>query len=138
MYFAEPSSEMEFTLRGFCLELHKLAPHPTTEYKFDEGKEEKLAPNLKVMEAAARLYHSGEARPARFSLDGVTQWALWAAREKMDAKRFREEYVGLGKKNYKALKKKWDDKVERGVEAQADELWPSVAKVLAASGGAPK
>jgi len=135
MYFAEPSSEMEFTLRGFCLELHKLAPHQKTEYKFDEGKEEKLAPNLKVMEAPARLYHSGAAKPAGHSLDGLTQWALWAAREKMNAKKFREEYVGLGKKNSEILKKKWDKNVQRQAEASADALWLNVEKVLAESGG---
>ena len=138
MYFAEPRSEMEFTLRGFCLELHKLAPHQKTEYKFDEGKEEKLAPNVKVMGSAARLYHTGQARPARHALDGMTQWALWASREKMDAKKFREEYVGLGKKNYEIMKKKWDKNVQREAEALADDLWPSVEKVLAESGGAPK
>jgi hypothetical protein len=138
MYFTEPRSEMEFTLRGFCLELHKLAPHQKTEYKFDEGKEEKLAPNLKVMESAARLYHTGQARPARHSLDAMTQWALWASREKMDAKKFREEYVGLGKKNYEIMKKKWDKNVQREAEALADDLWPNVEKVLAESGGAPK
>ena len=136
MYFVAPQSEMEFALRGFCLELHKLAPHPQTEYKFDEGKEEKLAPNLKVMEAAARLYHTGQARPARHGLDALTQWALWASREKMDAKKFREEYIGLGKKNYKALKKKWDKNVERAAEGFVDDLWPSVEKVVAESGRA--
>lgn len=136
MYFAEPKSEMEFTLRGFCLELHKLAPHQKTEYKFEgEGKEEKLAPNLKVMESAARLYHTGQASAAGHSLDGLTQWALWAAREKMSAKKFQEEYVGLGKKNYEILKKKWDKNVQRAVEASAASLWPSVEKVLAESGG---
>ena len=127
---------MEFALRGFCLELHKLAPHPQTEYKFDEGKEEKLAPNLKVMEAAARLYHTGEAKPARHGLDALTQWSLWASREKLDAKQFREEYIGLGKKNYKALKKKWDKNVERVAEGFVDDLWPSVEKVVAESGRA--
>lgn len=138
MYFAEPKSEMEFTLRGFCLELHKLAPHQKTEYKFDEGKEEKLAPNLKVMEAAARLYHTGQARPARHALDGLTQWALWAAREKMNAKEFHKEFLELVKRNYEIQKRKWDKNVQRQVEASADDLWPNVEKVLAESGGAPK
>ena len=55
----------------------------------------------------------------------------------MDAKKFREEYVGLGKKNYEIMKKKWDKNVQRDAEALADDLWSSVAKVLAES-GAPK
>jgi len=138
MYFAEPNSEVEFTLRGFCLELHKLAPHQKTEYKFDEGKEEKLAPNLKVMESAARLYHTGQARPNTHPLDSLTQWSLWASREKMDAKEFHKEFVGLVKRNHEILKRKWDKSVERAAEASADELWTSVEKVLAESGGARK
>lgn len=138
MYFVAPQSETEFTLRAFCLDRHKLAPHPQTEYKFDEGKQEELAPNLKVMEVAARLYHSGAAHPARHNLDALTQWSLWASREKMDAKKFREEYIGLGKENYKKLKKKWDDNVERAAEGFVDDLWPSVEKVLAESGAGRK
>ena len=138
MYFAEPTSEMEFTLRGFCLELHKLAPHQKTEYKFDEGKEEKLAPNLKLMESAARLYHTGQARPSTHPLDSLTQWSLWASREKMDAKEFRKEFVALVKRNHEIMKKKWDKNVQRAAEASADDLWTSVEKVLAESGGAPR
>lgn len=133
MYFTEPNSEMEFTLRGFCLELHKLAPHQKTEYKFDEGKQEKLAPNLKLMEAAARLYHTGAARPTQHSLDSLTQWSLWASREKLDAKEFRKEFVGLVKRNYEVLKKKWTKEVQRAVDASVDDLWPNVEKVLAES-----
>lgn len=139
MYFAEPSAETAFTLRGFCLELHKFVPHPRTEYKFEsEEKQEKLAPELKVMDAAARIYHSGEASESGHSLDGLTQWSLWAAREKMDAKKFREEYVGQGKKNYEILKKKWDKDAQRRIEASAVNLWPSVEKVLTESGAPPK
>lgn len=134
MFFAEPSSEMEFTLRGFCLELHKLAPHQKTEYKFDEGKVEKLAPNLKVMEAAARLYHTGAATPPGHALDGLTQWSLWAAREKLNAKKFREEFLKLVKRNHEVQKKKWNKDVQRAAEASADALWPAVEKVLAESG----
>lgn len=138
MYFTEPNSETEFTLRGFCLELHKLAPHQQTEYKFDEGKEEKLAPNLKVMEAAARLYHTGAAHPTQHSLDSLTQWSLWASREKMDAKEFRKEFVGLVKRNYEILKKKWTKEVERAVDAAVDDLWSNVEKVLAESSAGPQ
>ncbi|HEV2022152.1 MAG TPA: hypothetical protein VGQ94_06445, partial [Terriglobales bacterium] len=79
-----------------------------------------------------------QARPGVHPLDSLTQWSLWASREKMDAKKFREEYVGLGKKNYEIMKKKWDKNVQRAVEASADDLWPNVEKVLAESGGAPK
>jgi hypothetical protein len=138
MFFAEPSAETEFSLRGFCLELHKTAPQPNTEYKFDEGKEEKLAQNLKVMESAAKLYHAGEVTGGGHSLDGLTQWSLWANREKMDAKKFKEEYVGLGKKNYDIQKKKLTKDIQRQMEASAANLWPSVEKVLKESGEAPK
>lgn len=132
MFFAEPNAESAFELRGFCLELHKLAPWPNTEYKFDEGKEEKLASNLKVMETAARLYHSGQAVSDR-PLDSLTQWSLWASRERMDSKKFREEFVKLVKTNYEKQKRKWDKNIERQVESEAGELWASVDKVLAES-----
>ena len=90
------------------------------------------------MESAARLYHTGAARPARHALDGLTQWSLWAAREKMNAKEFHEEFLKLVKHNYENMKKKWDKNVQRAVEASADDLWPNVEKVLAESGAPPK
>ncbi|MDP9267031.1 MAG: hypothetical protein M3P27_01740 [Acidobacteriota bacterium] len=137
MYFLPPEAEeTTFTLRGYCLELHKLAPHQKTKYKFADADEQKRlsAPNLKVMEAANKLFFTGQARPPSASLDSLVQWSLWASREGLDdGKKFEEEYVGLVKRNHEAQKQKFDKKTREQTEQTAQSFWPYVQKVLAAA-----
>jgi hypothetical protein len=128
--------DIDFPLRGYCLELHKLAPHQKTKYKFvDPDEQQRLsAPNMKIMETADRLFFTGQANPPNASLDSLVQWSLWASREGLsDGKKFEEQYVGLVEKNYKAQDKKFDKKTKENVEQIARGFWPYVQKVLAAS-----
>ncbi|HTK94481.1 MAG TPA: FecR family protein [Terriglobales bacterium] len=139
MFFFLPPEEEEtdFVLRGYCLELHKLAPHQKTRYKFaDADEQERLsAPNLKVMEAATKMFFSGQGPPPNLAgLDSLAQWSLWASREGLtDPKKFSEEYVGLVKRNYEAQNKKFDKKTKEQVENVAQQFWPFVEKVLQAA-----
>jgi antitoxin component of MazEF toxin-antitoxin module len=134
-YFVPPDAkEVVFQLRGYCLELHKLAPHAKTKYKFaDPGDQKKLtAPNLKVMEAANKLAALRQLGSQMHTLDSIVQWSLWAAREKMNAKDFREEFFKLVQKNYEGQKKKFDKDAKANTDKMVKDLWPLVEKVLAA------
>ena len=135
MYYVPPSAqEVVFTLRGYCLELHKLAPHAKTNYKFaDAGDMQKMAPSLKVMETANKLAAMRQLGSQIHSLDSIVQWSLWASREKMNAKEFREEFFKLVKKNYEGQKKKFDKNAKATTEKMVDDLWPLVQKVLTAA-----
>lgn len=134
-FFVPPETgETVFTLRGYCLELHKLAPHAKTKYKFADADEAQRlsAPNLKIMETANKLFFTGQVRSQMSSLDSIVQWSLWASREKLDAKEFREQFTNLVKKNYENQKKKFDKDAKSNTEATAQDLWGAVEKVLAA------
>lgn len=135
-FFLPPDAEeTTFIVRGYCLELHKLAPHQKTKYKFaDEDEQKKLsAPNLKVMEKAHQLYNARQIGSQLHSLDSIVQWSLWASREGMNAKKFHEEFFDLVEKNYKGMNKKWDKDAKASTERMAQDLWGAVEKVLAAS-----
>ncbi|HEV8523089.1 MAG TPA: FecR domain-containing protein [Terriglobales bacterium] len=123
--------EVSIPLRSYCLELHKQAPHPKTEYKFaDADDQQKLGTQRKMIESALRLALTGRFKPGRWSaLDSVIQWSVWADREGMDFGKFRDEFLNLVEKNYKAQKKKWDKQAKSDVEAGAKELWDAVQLV---------
>jgi hypothetical protein len=123
--------EVSIPLRSYCLELHKQAPHPKTEYKFaDADDQQKLGTQRKMIESALRLALTGRFKPGRWSaLDSAIQWSVWADREGMDFGKFRDEFLNLVEKNYKAQKKKWDKQAKSDVEAGAKELWDAVQLV---------
>ena len=130
----EPGGEITFTLRAFCLELHKLAPHPKTKYEFeDPEKQAEMAGDRGVIDVATRLYHTGQIQSSMHGLDAIIQWALWAAREKMNEKSFHEEFFKLVRKNMEARKEKWNKETERNVEAMEQDLWANVQKVRQAT-----
>lgn len=136
MFFVPPETdETVFTLRGYCLELHKLPPHAKTKYKFaDPGDQAKFsAPNLKVMETAYKLFFTGQVRSQMHSLDTIAQWSIWASREGMNAKEFQKQFAELVEKNYKNQKKKYDKQAKAQTQAMAADLWSAVEKVLAAA-----
>jgi len=135
-FFVPPETkEVVGIIRGYCLELHKLPPHAKTKYKFaDPGDAKKLmGPNLKIMEAANKLAAMRQLGSQMHTLDSIVQWSLWAAREKMDAKKFREEFFNLVEKNYEGQKKKFDKQAKANTDNMVKDLWPLVQKVLAAS-----
>ncbi|GAC1661034.1 MAG: hypothetical protein NVS9B4_12740 [Candidatus Acidiferrum sp.] len=130
---AAPSSgEASMPLRSFCVELHKLAPHPKTEYRFgDPGEQENLGGNRQVVDRTFSMVQTGQLKlPPQHSMDSVTQWSLWSKIEGMDEKKFVEEYLKLTHKNYEAKKQKWDKSAEQMMETAARGLWPAVQKVL--------
>jgi hypothetical protein len=137
LFFFLPPDEPEqvFTLRGYCLELHKLVPHPKTKYKFAEDDEQqRLGQNFKIVETANKMFFTGKAQPPNASLDSLVQWSLWAAREGLnDDKHFTEQYVGLIERNYEAQKKKFDKKSKQDAENVAHGFWPYVQTVLQAA-----
>jgi hypothetical protein len=136
-FFVPPdTNDIDFPLRGYCLELHKLAPHQKTKYKFADADEQQRlsAPNLKIVQTADKMFFTGQANPPNASLDSLVQWSLWASREGLtDGKKFEEQYVGLVERNYKAQNKKFDKKTKENVEQIAQGFWPYVQRVLAAS-----
>ncbi len=133
MHFAVPEDgQLEFTLKGYCVEREKLAPAPNTQYKFAPPEETaRMVESRKVMKNAYRLFLSGEARPKLSTLDSLVQWSVWAHLEKMDQKEFRKRFLDLVEKNLK-LQKQWNDENKKRAEATVEELWQKVATVLAA------
>jgi hypothetical protein len=136
-FFLPPEpEETTFTLRGYCLELHKLAPHAKTKYKFADTEDEQRlsAPNLKIMETANKLFFTGQDNPSFARLDDLVQWSLWASREGItDPKKFEEAYVGLVKKNAENQNKKLDKNTKQQAEEVAQKFWPYIEKVLQAA-----
>jgi|GEM_PF-6205851 len=136
-FFVPPeTNDLDFPLRGYCLELHKLAPHQKTKYKFaDADEQQRLSgPNLKIVETADKMFFTGQATPPNASLDSLVQWSLWASREGLtDGAKFEEQYVGLVKRNHEAQKKKFDKQTREQTEEIARSFWPYVQKVLAAA-----
>jgi len=134
-HFTAPASgTASFTLRGFCLELHKAAPAPNTEYKFDAGKTQEMGKHRDIIEAVHRMFHQGALRPTIHDPDSIIQWALWARREKMKEDEFKEEFGKLVKQNLER-QKKWNKETKKQLEGSAADLWDKVQKVLAATPG---
>jgi len=124
--------EASVPMRSYCVELHKLAPHPKTEYKFgDAGDQEKLGVNLPVLERTLRLWQTNQLPTDKgHGLDDIIQWSLWAKIEKMDEKEFMQQYMNLVHKNYEARKMKWDKNAQAMVETSGKDLWKMVQAVL--------
>jgi hypothetical protein len=123
--------EATVNMRSYCVELHKLAPHPKTEYKFgDEGDQTKLGVNLPVLERALQLWRTGKIDLKGQAVDSVIQWALWARIEKMDENEFTKAYMNLVRKNYESQKKKWDKAAETRMQSSGQDLWNLVRVVL--------
>ena len=135
---SEPKpNEVLVPIRSFCLDLHKLAPHPQTAYKFaDENKQKQLGPYGHISNDIFRGVQSGEVKlPPGHSLDSATQWTIWAVREGLDAKKFTEEYLHIVEKNLHAQNKKMDKDTKAKMEQSAAQLFSFVQHFLA---GAPK
>ncbi len=90
----EPSAakpnEVIIPVPSYCLDLHKLAPHPQVVYKFaDENKQRELG---KYGEVGNRIFRAVQSRevqlPPGVSLALGKQWTSWALREGLDAKKF--------------------------------------------------
>lgn len=130
---AAPSEgEVSVPLQSYCVELHKLAPHPKTEYRFgDASDQEHLGNNLDVLERAHWLFQTQQLKvPQGHSFDSIIQWSLWTKIEGLDEKKFQEEFLKLVHKNYDAQKKKWDKSTEKEMEGFGRTLWQSVQTVL--------
>jgi hypothetical protein len=133
MHFtAAAGGTASFTLRGFCLELHKAPPAPHTEYEFDTGKTREYGGHRNLIEAVHRMFHQGTLRPTVHDPDSIIQWSLWARREKMKEGEFKDEFSKLVKQNLEK-QKKWNKDTKKEVETSAADLWDKVQKVLAAT-----
>lgn len=129
---AATGGEVTAPMRSYCVELHKLAPHPQTEYKFaKEDDQKKFVGNLPVLKRALELYQTRQLQsPLGHGLDSVIQWSLWAKIEKLGQKEFMEEFTKIVHKNYEAKKQKWDKETQKKVEASGQDLWKLVQIVL--------
>jgi hypothetical protein len=133
---AEPpalvSSDTTEPLRSYCVQLHKLAPHPKTEYKFgDEGDQNEFGGNLQVLNRAFQLFKTGKLPSTTgHGLDAVIQWSVWARIEKMNQKEFGEAFQNLVRKNFEAKKQKMDKATEKRVQESEQDLWKLVQAVL--------
>jgi hypothetical protein len=125
-------SEGTLPLRSYCVELHKLAPHPSTEYRFGEDDDVKQFGWTRVV--VDRAFYVTQTRelvlPPTHGVDTVLQWALWSELERLNEKSFLEEYGKLLRRNYEAQKKKFDKDAERQAEASGRELRALVDHVL--------
>ena len=129
-----PPNVFEGFLRSYCLELHKLAPHPETRYDFADAKlQDELGPNAAFLQHIFEMVQSGALKiPPGHSLDSLIQWTLWASREGMDESKFMDAYMTLVHHNYDAQKRKWDKDAQKQMEESGKGLWPAVAMALAA------
>jgi hypothetical protein len=119
-------------LRSYCVELHKLAPHQKTEYKFADGDDQRdLGQHYTILDRTFRLVQTKQLTltPSN-GLDSVIQWSLWARIEKLDEKKFLDEFTKLVHKNYDAQKRKWDKAAETEVGGSGRQLFKLVATVL--------
>lgn len=135
MFFTVPeNSRISTPLRSYCLELHKLAPHAQTEYKFASSADQKaLNSNGALVSRVFRMVQSGAVKlPEGQPMDGLIQWSLWTRIEGLDGKKFGEEYLRLVKKRFEVDKKKFDKQAEQETNKQAQELYAAVSTVLAA------
>jgi hypothetical protein len=133
---AEPaapvSNAVTEPIRSYCVQLHKLAPHPQSEYKFaNEDEQKKMNSYLPLMERTLQLFMTKQLRsPMGHGLDAIVQWALWAKIEKMGEKEFMDEFTKLAHKNYVARNQKWDKDAQKRVADSRQELWKLVQVVL--------
>jgi hypothetical protein len=129
-----PPNVAEGFLRSYCLELHKLAPHPDTRYEFADAKlQEDLGSNSAFLQHIFEMVQSGALKiPPGHSMDSLIQWTLWASREGMDQSKFMDAYLTLVHHNYDAQKRKWDKDAQKQMEESGKGLWPAVAMALAA------
>ncbi len=127
-------TEATMMLRSFCVEFHKLAPHPKSIYKFaDAGDQNRYAPNRALVGRAFHMVLTHQiALPADQQMDSLVQWLLWKNIEGLNEKKFHEEFFGLVKRNYEAQKRKWDKAAERDILKMEQGLWNNIQKVLAA------
>ena len=125
-------SEATVPLRAYCVELHKLAPHPKTEYKIGDAEDQqKLGVNRPIVDKTFSMVQTHKLLlPGGHSMDSVIQWSLWAKIEGMEEKKFMEEFTKLVKKNHEAQKKKWDKTAEQQTEQSGRSLWGLVSEVL--------
>ena len=129
---APTGGEATVPMRSYCVNLHKLAPHPTTEYKFaGEGEQKKHEEYRAVLLKTLELYQTRQLPSTKsHGLDSIIQWSLWAKIEKMGQKEFMEEFTKLVHKNYEAKKQKWDKEAQQTVAASGQDLWRLVEAVL--------
>jgi FecR protein len=118
-------------LRAYCLELHKLAPHQKTEYRFASHDDQReLGVNRAIVDRAFRMHSNRELTlPPTETLDGAIQWTLWASRENMSQKDFHEQYTNLVEHNYEAKKQKIDKALKEKIERSGQDLWTLVQTI---------
>jgi hypothetical protein len=131
-----PGADASMMLRSYCVQLHKLAPHPKTVYKFaDAGDQKKYALNRELVDRAFHMVLTREITlPSGQSMDDLVQWLLWKSIEGLSEKAFKDEVLRLIKINYENQKKKWDKNTEHEAERVAQNLWDNVQKVINAKG----
>lgn len=126
------SGTAEMDLRSYCVELHKLAPHPKTEYRFGPAEDQQsLGANRPIVDKVFSMMQTGQlAVPAGSNMDGIIQYALWTKIEQMTQKQFMDEYKLLVHKNYDAENKKWDKNADKAADTSGADLYTAVQKVL--------
>ncbi len=132
---AAAGTDATMMLRSYCVQLHKLAPHPKTVYKFaDSAEQKKFAPNRVLVDRAFHMVLTRKITlPPGQSMDTLIQWLLWKNIEGLTEKTFRDEFFHIVKTNYDAQKKKWNKDAERETERLEQDLWNNIQKVNAAT-----
>jgi FecR protein len=128
-----PASAMaEVDLRSYCVQLHKLAPHPKTEYRFGPPEDQQsLGTNRPIVDKVFSMIQTGALKvPTGSNMDGIIQYSLWTKIEQMTQKQFMDEYKLLVHKNYDAQKKKFDKAAETAAETSGQDLYAAVQKVI--------
>jgi hypothetical protein len=126
------AGEAEVDLRSYCVELHKLAPHPKTEYRFGAVEDQQqLGANRPIVDKVFSMMQTGAlVPPPNSNMDSIIQYSLWTKIEKLSPEQFMDEYKLLVHKNYEAKNMKWDKNVEKSTETAGQNLWGAVQKVL--------
>ncbi len=130
-FTAPPEGVLEVPLRAYCLEREKLAPHPSTKYRFASPEQKKpFAHNREFISRAHQMFLDGALTPTQ-PLDLIIQWAIWTEETRLDEKRFREAHTKLVEKTLKEQGRKFDKEMKARVEAAQTDIWSNVQKLLA-------
>ena len=130
-FAAPPQGVLEVPLRAYCLEREKLAPHPSTKYRFASPEQKKpFAHNREFISRAHQMFLHGALTPTQ-PLDLIIQWAMWTEETKLDEKKFREAHTKLVEKTLKEQGRKFDKEMKARVEAAQTDIWTNVQKLLA-------
>jgi hypothetical protein len=119
-------------MRSYCVNLHKHAPHQNTDYTFaGDDEQQRLAPLRPVIDRTFLRVQTGAlVLSGGHSVDAVLQWSLWTVLERMNDRKFMEEFSALVRKNLEAQKRRWDAAARKDVDTSGRALWTLVQGVL--------